>query len=83
MVTDGGERRIADLQPGDRVWSKDDGYQPIRCVGMILLDGANLAVMPDLLKRSDRHRPRRDPVRGARLHHMRDRHFMRQRDLVA
>lgn len=43
VLTESGQRRIADLRAGDRVWTQDEGFQPIRWIGSTSLDAVDLA----------------------------------------
>jgi Ca2+-binding RTX toxin-like protein len=46
ILTDQGELAVEDLQPGDRVLTRDNGYQPIRWTGRRDLSHAELIVEP-------------------------------------
>ncbi len=46
ILTEAGEVAVEDLQPGDRVLTRDHGYQAIRWVGRRDLTAAELAVEP-------------------------------------
>ena len=41
-----GERRARDLRPGDRVLTRDNGYQPLRWSGILGLDGSDPTQRP-------------------------------------
>lgn len=43
-----GERRIDDLQPGDKVLTKDNGYQEIRWIGSSFVSASHLGAHPKL-----------------------------------
>ncbi|MDX1780869.1 MAG: Hint domain-containing protein [Thalassovita sp.] len=44
----GGEKRAADIRPGDMVLTRDDGYQPVVWAGTRVLTGPDLAANPSL-----------------------------------
>ena len=48
ILTDAGERRAEDLQPGDLVWTRDHGFQPLRWRGGRSIGSAELARRPNL-----------------------------------
>ncbi len=48
IATDRGERRVEDLVEGDRVLTRDKGYQAVRWIGQRTLSAAELAVQPQL-----------------------------------
>lgn len=48
IATATGERRVEELQPGDRVITRDNGLQEIRWVGRRDMSGAELAAAPHL-----------------------------------
>jgi hypothetical protein len=48
IVTPDGTRRIEDLQPGDRIQTKDNGAQPVLWTGHRRMSGARLYAMPHL-----------------------------------
>ncbi|WGH79344.1 Hint domain-containing protein [Jannaschia ovalis] len=48
IETENGPRAIEDLDPGDRVLTRDDGLQPIEWMGMRRISGARLYAMPGL-----------------------------------
>ena len=48
IATPKGERRVEDLQVGDRVITRDNGIQEIRWVGARAMSGAELAQAPNL-----------------------------------
>ncbi|WP_378942132.1 Hint domain-containing protein [Paracoccus sp. R86501] len=47
--TDKGEVAIQDLSKGDMIWTRDNGFQPLRWVGVSHLDAIDLAAKPKLL----------------------------------
>jgi Ca2+-binding RTX toxin-like protein len=47
ILTDRGERRVEDLSAGDRVLTRDNGYQVIRWIGRRELSAADLALRPE------------------------------------
>ena len=48
IETADGPKRVEDLREGDRVWTKDRGYEPVLWIGRRNVSGARLFVMPDL-----------------------------------
>ncbi|MEL7116023.1 MAG: Hint domain-containing protein [Pseudomonadota bacterium] len=48
IQTDRGERPVETLTEGDRVWTVDDGYQPVRWIGARHVDRQTLASDPQL-----------------------------------
>ncbi|AUM75662.1 hemolysin [Paracoccus jeotgali] len=48
IATDQGEVAVEDLVAGDRVWTRDRGYQPISWIGSRRLNAAALDVSPNL-----------------------------------
>ncbi len=48
IATPDGTVRVADLEEGDRVLTKDDGPQPVRWIGHRRMSGARLYTMPEL-----------------------------------
>lgn len=48
ILTSQGERPVQDLRPGDLVWTRDHGYQPIRWHGRRDLGAADLAANPKM-----------------------------------
>ncbi|WP_225612229.1 Hint domain-containing protein [Paracoccus sp. PAR01] len=48
IETDRGPVPVEELVAGDTVWTKDDGFQPIRWIGSVKLSGAMLANKPNL-----------------------------------
>lgn len=48
IVTDRGERPVEDLTEGDRVWTRDNGMQPVRWHGARRISGAELSRSPKL-----------------------------------
>lgn len=48
LDTDGGPRAVEDIVAGDRLQTKDNGYQDVLWVGSRQISGARLHAMPDL-----------------------------------
>lgn len=48
ILTDQGQCRVEDLQPGDLVWTRDHGLQPLRWRGRRTLDSIELATLSRL-----------------------------------
>jgi len=48
IETDRGPRAIESLQPGDKVLTRDNGFQPLRWIGQRRLGAADLAAAPNL-----------------------------------
>ena len=48
ILTQDGQRPVETLQPGDMVWTRDHGYQPLRWIGASSLDAVDLAAKPKL-----------------------------------
>ena len=47
--TDKGDVAVQDLSEGDMIWTRDNGFQPLRWVGASHLDAIDLAAKPKLL----------------------------------
>lgn len=47
--TEKGDVAVQDLREGDMVWTRDNGFQPLRWVGVSHLDSIDLAAKPKLL----------------------------------
>lgn len=47
--TDKGEVAIQNLSKGDMIWTRDNGFQPLRWIGVSHLDAVDLAAKPKLL----------------------------------
>ena len=48
IATPMGRRRIEDLQPGETIWTRDDGAQPVTWIGARRVSGARLHMEPHL-----------------------------------
>jgi len=48
IMMEGGSKRIEEIVPGDRIQTKDDGFQEILWVGNRHMSGARLYAMPEL-----------------------------------
>lgn len=48
IMMEGGSKRIEDIVPGDRIQTKDDGFQEILWIGKKHMSGARLYAMPEL-----------------------------------
>ena len=48
ILTESGERAVEELSVGDRVWTRDNGFQPIRWCGRRRLSATDLASNPKL-----------------------------------
>lgn len=48
ILTEQGDRPVETLQPGDMIWTRDHGYQPLRWIGTRSLDAVDLAARPKL-----------------------------------
>ena len=49
ILTDRGERAVEDLIPGDLIWTRDHGFQPLRWCGVRRLDSVELNNNPHFL----------------------------------
>ena len=48
ILTADGPRPVDSLQPGDLIWTRDHGYQPLRWIGRRRFDAVDLAANPKL-----------------------------------
>ncbi|KGJ05316.1 hemolysin [Paracoccus halophilus] len=48
ILTETGERRVEDLAPGDMIWTRDNGFQPLRWHGQRSLSADELTANPRL-----------------------------------
>lgn len=48
ILTEQGDRAVETLQAGDMIWTRDNGFQPLRWTGTRALDAIDLAAKPKL-----------------------------------